>query len=217
MIGIPNQSRKRFSFALLLICICIASSINAQDLELDSVVNETLKKYDNLHSFYTEFSQTLCDEGLGACQIFEGKVYFLKPNFFRMEIEKPAQVYVGDSSSLWIYLPEKKRAIRQSLRQVPFAINPDLFLKDYKERFKAELSSTDNEYVITLLPKEETQIYSKIIVKTSKNNCEITGISIIDEAGAENKFIFSGMQLNKKISKNLFKFKPPKGTEIIDQ
>ena len=186
----------------------------AQDL--DAVVNKTLKRYEKLNSFYTKFTQTLCDEAAGMCRIFDGEVYFLKPNYFRMEIENPAQTYVGDSVSLWIYFPDKKRAVRQNLGQIPFAINPDMFLKNYEEHFNAQLSTAENEFEITLTPKEETEIYQKIVVAISKRKFEIVGISIIDEAGVENRFTFDNIQLNKKISKDIFKFNPPEGTEIIE-
>jgi len=134
-----------------------------------------------------------------------------------MEIENPKQIYVGDSLSLWIYLPDKKRAIRQHLgAQIPFAVNPDIFLKDYNERFNAELK-TDKNYEIILTPKEETEIYKKIIVSIDPQKYEITGITIYDETESENKFIFKNIELNKKISKKLFEFKPPKGTEVVEQ
>lgn len=197
---------------LTLLCLGLGSAI-----ELDEVINRTVKRYENLKSFYTHFTQTLCDEVSGICQSFNGEIYFLRPNYFRMEIEKPRQILVGDSASLWIYMPDKKKAIRQKLGQMPVAVNPDIFLKDYKERFNGELSSHKKDcYEITLRPKEETEIYEKIVVVINKN-FEINGITIIDEAGAENKFIFDNTQLNKNISKNLFRFNPPKGTEVIEQ
>ncbi len=184
---------------------------------LDSVINRTVANYQNLNSFYIEFNQQFCEKTSGICQNFEGCVYFLKPNYFRMEINNPRQVYVGDSISLWLYFPDKKRAIRQHLGgQIPFAVNPDIFLKDYTTRFNAEMQ-IGNNYEIILSPKEETEIYQKIIVSIDKQKYEIVGISIIDETESENKFVFQNIQLNKKLSRKLFEFKPPKGTEIIEQ
>lgn len=183
---------------------------------IDEVVDKTVEKYSKVNSFYARITQTLCDEENGICRIFTGSIYFLKPNFFRMEIENPSQIYVGDSSSLWIYLPDKKRAVRQRLSPLPFAVNPDLFLKDYEERFTAGLASDESGFEISLTPREETDIYMKIIVRIDRR-FEITGVSIFDAAGIENRFHFDKMELNKKISKAVFKFNPPEGTEIIEQ
>ncbi len=186
-------------------------------IELAEVVDKTIQNYQNLKSFYVEFTQVFCEKTSETCQSFEGKIYFLKPNFFRMEIKNPNQIYVGDSVSLWVYFPDKKRAIRQHLgSQIPFAVNPDLFLKDYNERFNAELR-INKDYEILLTPKEETEIYEKIVVVVNKEKFRIIGITVIDDTGSENKFIFKNIQLNKKISKKIFKFNPPKGTEIIEQ
>jgi outer membrane lipoprotein carrier protein len=201
------------SYALLLIAAgCLLS---AQDLE--TVVDKTVKRYRDMKTFQTEFTQTLCDEAAGLCSIYEGKLFFLKPNFFRMEMEEPAQVYVGDSVSLWIYMPDKKRAIRQAIGKMPFPVNPNMFLQDYQEHFNAEFASTDNGYEITLKPKEETEIYSMITLLVDKKKYDIMMISIVDGAGTENKFVFSNTRINKNISRDVFIFKPPEGTEIIDQ
>ncbi|MCK4452861.1 outer membrane lipoprotein carrier protein LolA [candidate division WOR-3 bacterium] len=189
--------------------------LQAFAIDMDEIINKTIEKYENLNSFYAEFNQILCDEVSGTCSNFEGKIYFLRPNFFRMEMENPKQIYVGDSVSLWVYLPEKNRAIRQSLGQIPFQINPDIFLKDYEKRFNAELTDEDkNSVQITLTPKDKTDIYEKIIIKILKGKFEIAAITIIDEIGSESKFNFDKIEINKKISKKLFDFNPPKGTQI---
>jgi len=203
--------------SLIFLLLALSITVLGQSQNLDSVINRTIARYQNLNSFYIEFSQQFCEKTSGMCQSFNGTVQFLKPNYFRMEIENPRQIYVGDSVSLWIYLPDKKRAIRQHLgAQIPFAVNPDIFLKDYNERFNAELK-TDKNYEIILTPKEETEIYKKIIVFIDPQKYEINGITIYDETESENKFIFKNIELNKKISKKLFEFKPPKGTEVVEQ
>ncbi|HEX7321246.1 MAG TPA: outer membrane lipoprotein chaperone LolA [bacterium] len=200
-------------------CLAISGLVllSAYAQTMDEVIAKTVKRYDNLKTFQTEFTQTLCDEAAGMCSIYEGKLSFLKPNFFRMEIEKPAQVYVGDSVSLWIYMPDKKKAIRQAIGQIPFAINPNMFLEDYQEHFNAEFASADDGYEITLKPREETEIYSMITLLIDKKKYDIMMISIIDGAGTENKFVFSNTRINKNISRDVFLFQPPEGTEIIDQ
>ncbi|MGQ9663740.1 MAG: LolA family protein [bacterium] len=201
---------KPFGFFLLLSNLCFTQ-------EIDSVINRTIAHYQYLNSFYIEFTQQFCDNTSGTCQNFEGCIYFLKPNYFRMELKNPHQIYVGDSVSLWLYLPDKKRAIRQHFGpQIPFAVNPDIFLKNYQERFNAELKTNKN-YEVMLTPKEDTEIYQKIIVTIDPQKYEIVGVNIIDEAETENKFIFKNIQLNKKLSKKFFEFKPPKGAEIIEQ
>lgn len=193
----------------------VAIVFKAFAVNIDEVIDKTIHNYENLNSFCAEFNQIFCDEVSGTCRSFEGKIYFLKPCFFRLEMKNPEQIYVGDSVSLWIYLPEKNKAIRQSLGQIPVQINPDIFLKDYDKRFNAELSDgEENSFQISLTPKEETEIYEKIIIEIHKENFEITGITILDEVGSENKFRFNKIEINKKLSQKLFEFNPPKGTQI---
>ncbi|KPJ74187.1 hypothetical protein AMJ52_01635 [candidate division TA06 bacterium DG_78] len=195
--------------------VSLVNVVGLYALDVDQVIDKTLEKYENMTSFYAEFTQLYCDETSGTCQNFDGKIYFMKPNFFRMEFEDPHQIYVGDSSSLWIYIPDEKRAIRQHLGHVPFAVCPDMFLKDYEKNFLAELTKEeDNKVEITLTPKEDTDIYSTIAVTIHSKKYEIMAIAIFDNTGSENKFEFDKIEINKKISKKLFEFNPPEGTAI---
>lgn len=198
---------------LLVLCATAVSALFAADV--DDVIQKTLEKYENLRSLYTEFNQFLCDELSGTCQNFEGEIYYLKPHYFRMEIKDPKRIYVGDSIYLWIYIPEEKKAIRQHLEQVPFAINPDFFLKDYAERFTAELIEDEKDvYLVSLTPRQETEIYEKITISISKPKYEIAGVTVRDKTGSESTFNFDNIEVNKKMSKKLFEFNPPDGTTI---
>ncbi|OPX18256.1 outer membrane lipoprotein carrier protein LolA [candidate division WOR-3 bacterium 4484_100] len=182
--------------------------------DLDEVINKTVKRYENLKTFYAEFNQYYCDEVSGTCQNFTGRIYFSRPNYFRMEIDKPHQIYIGDSSSLWIYLPEKRRAIKQSLGQVPFSVNPELFLKDYEKHFSASFARKEATYEISLLPKDSNELYQKITVTIDPKNYNITAISIENEVGSESKYEFEHIELNKNIPRKIFRFQPPKGIKV---
>jgi chaperone LolA len=196
----------------IMISFC-CTMISAGNVE--TIIDTTLAKYEDMESLYAEFEQVYCDEVSGTCMRYEGILHFLQPSFFKMEIIDPRRVYVSDCESLWIYIPEENRAIRQSMEQVPFHINPEVFLKDYKERFAAELSAeSESSYEITLTPQDEADFYDKIVVVITKNRFEIAALSIHDKAGSENKYTFNKIELNRKIKKSFFEFKPPKGTQI---
>jgi len=198
---------------LILLPILIVSQLLA--LEANEILGKTIEQYRNMNTFYTEFEQEYCDEDAGICQRFEGKTYYMKPNFFRMEIENPNQIYVGDSISLWIYMPDEKRAVRQALTQMPFQISPDALFENYEEDFVSSLTGEDDtHYEIVLEPKDETDIYRRLKVKINKETFEIAGISVTDESGIESNFEFTKVEINKKIDRKIFEFKPPKGVQV---
>lgn len=198
---------------IFFIMLAVISQLFA--LEANEVLEKTIEKYRNMNSFYAEFEQVYCDEEAGVCQRFEGKTYYMKPNFFRMEIAQPNQIYVGDSVSLWIYMPDEKRAIRQSLQQMPFQINPDALFENYEEEYNPAIAEeNEDSYEIVMQPKEDAGVYRKMTVQIRKKTFEIMGISVLDETGAESKFEFTKMEINKKISKKLFEFSPPKGVRV---
>lgn len=185
---------------------------------IEEVIEKTNANYRNLQSFYTRVQQVTCDEELGICNVYEGEIYFLKPNYFKMVIEKPAQILVGDSASLWVYFPSEKRAIRQSLKDIPFAVNPDIFLTDYQNQYAMALSADrDDVYEVTLTPKEADGIFHRAVITIDARRFMIIAIAVIDPSGTENKFHFEETKLNPALDRKMFKFQPPRGTEIIEE
>lgn len=198
---------------LFLTFLWVVSTLLAT--QASEVMDKTIELYQNMNSFYAEFAQVYCDEEAGICQRFEGRTYYMRPNFFRMEIDDPEQIYVGDSASLWIYFPEENRAIRQGLEQMPFQVSPDALLADYTNDYNAEIvAENDDYYEIDLTPIEDTNIYRKLTVRIKAQTYELIGITVYDDAGTESKFEFSKMEVNKKLSKSIFQFDPPEGVQI---
>ena len=196
--------------ALLFACVtqCYA-------LDVDEIISKTVTNYENMRTLYIEFSNVLCDEASGTCIMTDGVIYFQKPNLFRLEMESPEQVYIGDSSTLWIYIPAENRAIKQSMTELPFQVNPDLFLRDYDERFTATLiEETEETYMIRLIPKDSTDVYDRINVDIAKDQYTIVGIAVFDDVGSENKYDFHEVEIDARISKKLLEFKPPSGVRV---
>lgn len=199
---------------ILSIIVCgLCTCING--IELDEILENTVKNYEGMTSFYAEFEQVVCDEVAGTCDRYEGRIFFVEPGFFRMEIDDPQRVYVGDSVSLWIYLPGENRAIKQEMTGMPFHINPDMLLADYDEQYHVRLSdTTEGTYEVTLIPKDETTLYQDMVISISRRSFRIGAITIRDEIGSENKYTFRTFDANRRISKDMFNFKPPAGTQI---
>ena len=198
---------------LLLSLLLVTSALLAT--QASEVIDKTIEIYQNMNSFYAEFEQVYCDEEAGICQRFEGRTYYMRPNYFRMEIDDPEQIYVGDSTSLWIYIPEEKRVIRQGLEQMPFQVSPDALLAGYQDDYHAEIvAENDDYYEIDLTPLENTNIYRKLTVRIRTQTYELIGITVYDDAGTESKFEFNKVELNKKLSKKIFQFDPPAGVQI---
>lgn len=198
---------------LIFLSLIAASRIFA--VEASEIIDRTVARYRNMNSFYAEFEQVYCDEEAGICQRFEGRTYYMKPNFFRMEIDEPKQIYVGDSVSLWIYMPDQNKAVRQSLKQMPFQVNPDALFENYQEDYNPVLSAeTEDQYEILMEAKEETGMYQRLTVRIKKGTYEMTAISVTDDTGAESTFEFTKVEIDKKISKKLFEFKPGKEVQV---
>jgi chaperone LolA len=197
-------------FILLSVCVT-----QCHALTVEEIISATVAHYETMETLYIEFSNVLCDETSGTCHMTDGIIYFQKPSSFRLEMENPEQIYIGDSVTLWIYIPAENRAIKQSMTELPFQVNPDLFLRDYEERFTPTLlEETDETYMICLLPKDSADVYERINVAIAKDQYTIVGIAVFDGIGSENKYSFHKVEVNPKIAKKLLEFNPPEGVQV---
>ncbi len=200
---------------LTLMILLGAFVLHVYAIGVEEIIAKTIENYENMTTLYVEFTNVLCDEATGTCSNASGVIYFKKPDLFRMEMNTPEQIYIGNSSVLWIYIPAEERAIKQNMAELPFQVNPDMFLHDYDERFTATLDKeTEDTYRISLTPRDSTDLYECIAVEIDKKEYKIVGIAVTDEIGSENKYSFQNVQLNGKLSKKLFEFKPPAGVRV---
>ena len=183
--------------------------------DLSEFIQKTVDHYDNLQTLSTDFEMIICDEMTGTCQKVEGKIYYKRPFAFRLEFHDPDIIYVGDSTVLWIYAPAQKKAVKQNMESIPWQIQPASFLKEFGTKYSAEEKSSSNVSVtIVLKPIDETDIYDHIELVIDRASYMIKSVVIVDKADSERKIIFDNLKTNKKISKSIFDFKPPAGTQI---
>ncbi len=183
--------------------------------ELSDFIQKTIDHYDNLKSLSTDFEMITCDEMTGTCQNIEGKIYYQRPFAFRLEFHDPDIFYIGDSTVLWIYVPAHKKAVKQNMESVPWQVQPASFLKEFGTKYNAEeRSNGDARTTVILKPIDETDLYDHIELSIDRASYTIKSMLIVDKAGSERKISFSNIKFNKKISKSIFNFTPPTGTQV---
>jgi outer membrane lipoprotein carrier protein len=69
---------------------------------------------------------------------------------------------------------------------------------------------------LELLPKKPGAAMKKLGLRTDETG-RITSLTIFDKSGNTTEIVFSDVREDVAIDDKLFAFKPPKGTEIIEQ
>ncbi|HLE25154.1 MAG TPA: outer-membrane lipoprotein carrier protein LolA, partial [Thermodesulfobacteriota bacterium] len=94
-------------------------------------------------------------------------------------------------------------------------------LGNIKEQFDAKFSSEkqfdDNgNYLIDLMPKGKGEEYNMVTIAVDKKGMIVKDIFLYDPFGNLTKVSLKGIEINKGVPDSLFRFKVPKGTEVIE-
>jgi outer membrane lipoprotein carrier protein len=193
---------------LLGFCVCLA-------VATDHPIWVSLRStYLGLKTLSGTFTENICSEDQGTCTEFEGKFAISLPGRYRLEVtEGQKQLFVSDSTNLWIYLADQKRAMRQpagGFAPVLAFLGPVL---DSTATGEVSKDST-GMYVVKISMGDEMSALNDLVLELNEAGTRINGFSFSDGMGQKLHFSFYNQEWNPKLSPTLFKFTPPKGVPV---
>jgi len=175
---------------------------------------ETLKAY---------FIQEVNFREAGLKQSVEGSLHYVKPNFLRMEHSKPArQLVVTDKTDIWIYKPGDNQVVRTTW---------DAWRKTQDQNFSgildfgnysslaaknnAAVTEGEKDGLITLVLTPRTGSgYALTLRLSATDYFPVEAELDVDSTVITTRLLKT--EKNVSIAKELFKFSPPKGAEVLE-
>jgi outer membrane lipoprotein carrier protein len=193
---------------LLGVSVCIAQATN------DSIWSTLRARYLGLKTLSGTFSESVCSEQQGTCTEFEGTFAISIPARYRLEVtEGMKQVFVSDSTNLWIYLADQKRAMKQpagGFAPVLAFLGPVL---DSTATGEVSKDST-GIYIVKVSMGDELSALNDLVLELNETGTRIDGFSFNDGMGQKIHFGFYNQDWNPELPPGLFKFTPPKGVTV---
>jgi outer membrane lipoprotein carrier protein len=193
---------------LLGFCVCLAPAAN------DSIWPNLRARYLGLKTLSGTFTENLCSEQQGTCEEFDGTFAIAVPAKYRLEVtEGMKQLFVSDSTNLWIYLADQKRAMKQpagGFAPVLAFLGPVL---DSTATAEVSRDST-GIYVVKVSMGDEMSALNGLVLELNELGTQINGFSFNDGMGSKIHFSFYDQKWNPKLPLETFKFKPPKGIAV---
>ena len=189
-------------------------------LSLSEIMNKVEKRYD-VPDFSAYFVQESTLKAMDITDVASGSIFVKRPGMMRWEYDKPdRQTIITDGKTLWVYKPDDNQVM---IGKAPSFFGDGKgagFLSDMKlirEQFKVsfEKEKSDHDYVIKLLPKEQTVGVTKIYLAISKITFKIKKIITLNEYDDETIIELINSKFNLNLDKSLFNFIVPEGTDVI--
>ncbi len=214
----------KFRIILYLFCAFVVSGTtaiaNEKPLSLNEIMDNVETKYDVV-DFSSYFVQESTLKAMDITDVASGSIFVKRPGMMRWEYDKPdKQTIITDGKQLWVYKPDDNQVM---IGKAPSFFGDGKgagFLSDMKlirEKFKVyfEKEKSDHDYVIKLLPKEQTLGIGKIYLAVSKTTFKIKKIITQNEYDDETVIELINSKFNLNLDESLFSFIVPEGTDVI--
>jgi|GEM_PF-1109734 len=151
-------------------------------------------------------------------QKFEGTLAIKRPGKLRLEYTN-GQLIMIDGAEAWFYSKKSEQAIRRTFKDFEQANIPVAFLLGagaIRQDFAVSLPEADKPRVLDLVPKRPGAAMKKLRLYSDEIG-KITRMIVYDRSGNTSDVQFFDVREGMGLDDAQFRFKAPKGTEIIEQ
>ena len=204
-----NLYQRTLFFLSLLIFPCIAQAGAMKSLE--SFVKDVRKSR-------AIFSQIMLDKNAEIIQEANGTMQFERPGKFRWNYEKPyEQLIIGDGETVWFYDIDLNQV---TVRKLDIAIgsSPAALLAGenvIEANFDLDEIGLQGELEwLEAKPKIKEGSFESVQLGFTQTG-SLKKVVLHDSFGQTTVIIFSSMEKNPYLKPELFKFTPPKNSDVI--
>ena len=208
--------RITLAFFLLLAGTHIALPASAQTAQ--EAVAAVEDHYRGVNELKAKVAQKNHLKAIGKTQTFEGTLSIKKPGRLRLDYTN-GQIILVDGKTALFYSKKSSQLVKKTFEDVQQMNIPVAFLlgaAHIRDDFDVLQSDPSSPRSLELLPKRPGAAMKKLGLRIDDTG-RITGITIFDKSGNTSEIALSDVREGGPVEDRLFVFKPPKGTEMIEQ
>jgi chaperone LolA len=207
---------------MLLTALCIPVAARASDLQ--TVMAGIDRYWETVTSLKASFEQVVEVPALEKSDRFRGSMYFLTPNFIRLEYTRPkGQLLVADGADWWFYMPQEEipQVLRAPMKQGETEAPVYILGGRMAERFTGELRGSEPRggadcWVLDLEPRAGNSYYHTLRAWVDKTTFATRAVRYVDESGNFNTFDLSNVTTGVELPGGIFSFRPPDNAQVLE-
>ncbi len=212
--------------ALAALFLFLAHAVPAEAEETgQALLQKVAYKYSTAKTYSAKFRQEIPLQNLGIVRKAYGQVYFEAPLKMRWEYRgKDAQIFLADGEHLYFRPPDSPQVFRRKLDEKGLGGRVPLLLMfgkgDITGLFRVENSVSrkgGDETALRLVPRGDgAPEVQRIDIVVGNGDLTVREIHIYDRMGGSNHLYLEGTELGLSLPGSLFRFRRPKGVEVVD-
>lgn len=190
----------------------------AQYASCDVVSDALQAKLNSIHTMSASFSQVVHVKKREISRS-SGSMALSRPGHFRWQTKSPMeQLVLADGQRLWIYDVELEQ-VTVKKQEKGLGGTAALFLSGYGDTVTRDFNVTtynkSNKAYFDLYSKSNKANFQHI--KLLFVGDELSGLELYDQLGQHTVVVLSHRRNNPTLASALFKFKTPKGVDVVEQ
>ena len=196
--------------AAFILCLAALPCLAQSEAQMRSQINKAAAQ---LSSMQCEFVQTKHLKMLNKSMVSNGKMYYQKSNKLRWEYTTPykytfilngSKALLKNNNRTDVVDTNKNRMMKEIGRVMMNTVMGNCLQND--KDFKTSITSTQTEYVATLLPqrKDIKSMFQKIILHLNRKNSMVTSVELVEKNGDRTVIELKNVKTNVPISQNMF-------------
>lgn len=215
--------RRLSALILLTLPVVTPPGVSAALLDAREVVDQLQIWLDETRDLQCRFEQTLVSGALGTGIRETGRLYVKRPGKMRWEYTRPDEkLAVVNDDEILLYLPEDEQMIRGEAA-LGESLLPALLSGGDRltALFLATLVATpeaggQGDYQLRLVPRERAEEFEAVTLTLRPPRFSIEAAEVLDPLGNRMRYEFKSLRRNRGLGDELFVFRPPAGTDIVD-
>jgi outer membrane lipoprotein carrier protein len=208
----------------LLAALAASPSPAAQSQDPASVATRVQTRYAAIKDFEGEFVQTYEGGVLRTRTSESGTMAIRQPGQFRFVYTKPERKeFVSDGATIYTYLVADKQVIVTPAPGPGEATTPALFLagqaniaRDFTATTVSLPSAPPGLLTIKLEPRKADPDYQWFAIGVEPTSFQIRHLVALDRQGGRSAFTFSNVKENRGLADNTFRFRIPRGVDVVN-
>ncbi|WP_022955959.1 outer membrane lipoprotein chaperone LolA [Perlucidibaca piscinae] len=198
---------------IAVLAIALPAAAHAAAADASAALAQRLK---SLNTFQADFTQTSQQTGK-APTVVTGSLSLSKPGLFRWAVHQPyQQLIVSDGKEVRVHDPDLMqmtiRPLGKDMGQTPaLLLSGDAKLLQQQFRVSEKKRLLQTEYQLT--PRAKDALFASVSLQFKGKTPTVMRLK--DSLGQQTLIEFRNLRLNTTLAPSLFRFEPPKGTDII--
>jgi outer membrane lipoprotein carrier protein len=207
---------------LFLLSVALPLTMAGQ-VRVSEIAHKVDERYNSLQTMKADFVESY--RGAGMTRQESGTLYLKRPGRMRWDYSEPEhKLFIVDGKNAWFYVPGEQQVHKTPVKNLDDLRSPLRYLlgkTQLQKEFEGLSFAPDvkplnaGDVVLRGVPKTMKDRIEQVLLEVNDKG-QLDRIQVDETDGSVTEFVFRNIEENAPVASNVFTFKAPPGTEVVE-